>query len=95
MGKTASGAVWLNKDLFSANDFYQFFRNTHDADVINYLKMFTEIPLAEINKLSKLQGNEINEAKKILAFTITELCHGLPAAQQAEKLAINIFEKKN
>ncbi|UQY80406.1 Tyrosine--tRNA ligase 1 [Candidatus Hepatincola sp. Av] len=94
MGKTATGAVWLNKDLFSVNDFYQFFRNTHDDDVIQYLKMFTEIPLTEIKKLSKLQGNEINEAKKILAFKLTELCHGLEAAKQAEKLAINVFEKK-
>ncbi len=93
MGKTASGAVWLTPSMFSVWDFYQYFRNVDDLDVIKYLKIFTEIPMAEIGKLATLQGKELNEAKKLLAFEITKLCHGELEAKSAEELAINTFEK--
>ncbi|MCL2566609.1 MAG: tyrosine--tRNA ligase [Alphaproteobacteria bacterium] len=93
MGKTAGGAVWLDNDLFSSWDFYQYFRNTDDADVIKFLKLFTEIDMAEIAKLEKLQGQEINEAKKILAFEITKLVHGEESAIANQTTAVNTFEK--
>lgn len=93
MGKSLSGAVWLDGSMFSPWDFYQYFRNTDDLDVIKYLKLFTEIPMSEIEVLSKLQGKEINEAKKILAFEITKLCHGLEEAEKCQNIAINTFEK--
>ena len=95
MGKSVNGAVWLDGSMFSPWDFYQYFRNTDDLDVIKYLKLFTELPLGEIETLSKLQGKDINEAKKILAFEITKLCHGLAEAEKCQNTAINTFEKGN
>ncbi|MGO1118039.1 tyrosine--tRNA ligase [Rhodovibrionaceae bacterium A322] len=93
MGKSANGAVWLNEERLSAYDYYQFWRNTEDADVGRFLKLFTELPLDEIAKLEALQGQEINEAKKVLAFETTRLCRGLAAAEQAEATARKTFEE--
>lgn len=93
MGKTASGAVWLNGDLFSPYDFWQYFRNTEDADVGRFLKIFTRLPLDEIAKLEALDGAEINEAKKILATESTAIVHGRDAAQQAAETARLAFEE--
>jgi tyrosyl-tRNA synthetase len=93
MGKTASGAVWLSKDMLSAYDYWQFWRNTDDADVGRFLRLFTEIPVSEIEKLEKLQGADINEAKKILANEATKLCHGDRAAKQAAETAKKTFEE--
>jgi tyrosyl-tRNA synthetase len=92
MGKSASGAVWLNGDLFSPYDFWQYFRNTEDADVVKFLKIFTRLPLSEIEKLGALGGNEINEAKKVLATEVTAIVHGRDAAIQAAATASNTFE---
>jgi tyrosyl-tRNA synthetase len=93
MGKTAKGAVWLNADLFSPYDFWQYFRNAEDADVTRFLKIFTRLPLHEIAKLSKLGGNEINEAKKILATEATAIVHGREAANTAAETARKTFEE--
>ena len=92
MGKSASGAVWLNGDLFSPYDFWQYFRNTEDADVGKFLKIFTRLPLDEIARLAALGGNEINEAKKVLATEVTAIVHGRAAAEQAATTAANTFE---
>jgi len=92
MGKSASGAVWLNGDLFSPYDFWQYFRNTEDADVEKWLKIFTRLPLDEIARLAALGGNEINEAKKILATEVTAIVHGREAAEQAAATAAATFE---
>jgi tyrosyl-tRNA synthetase len=92
MGKSASGAVWLNEDLFSPYDFWQYFRNTEDADVEKWLKVFTRLPLDEIAKLGALGGSELNEAKKILATEVTAIVHGREAAEQAAKTAAATFE---
>jgi tyrosyl-tRNA synthetase len=92
MGKTASGAVWLNGDLFSPYDFWQYFRNTEDADVGRFLKIFTRLPLTEIVRLAALGGSEINEAKKVLATEITAIVHGREAAEQALSTAQSTFE---
>ena len=92
MGKTAKGAVWLNGDLFSPYDFWQYFRNSEDADVERFLKIFTRLPLDEIAKLSKLGGNEINEAKKILATEAAAIVHGREAADAAAETARKTFE---
>jgi tyrosyl-tRNA synthetase len=92
MGKSASGAVWLNGDLFSPYDFWQYFRNTEDADVGKFLKIFTRLPLDEIARLAALGGNEINEAKKVLATEVTAIVHGREAAEQAAATAANTFE---
>ncbi|MFZ1773705.1 MAG: tyrosine--tRNA ligase [Rhizobiaceae bacterium] len=92
MGKTAKGAVWLNGDLFSPYDFWQYFRNTEDADVEKFLKIFTRLPLAEIAKLVALGGNEINEAKKVLATEATAIVHGRNAANEAAETARQAFE---
>ena len=92
MGKTASGAVWLNADRLSPWDFWQFWRNTEDADVGRFLRLFTELPLDEIARLEALEGAGINEAKKILATEATRLCHGAEAAAQAEETARRTFE---
>ena len=91
MGKTASGAVWLNSEKLSAYDFWQFWRNVEDADVGRFLKLFTDLPLDEIAKLEKLQGAELNEAKKILAKEVTTLCHGAAAAAAAQATATRVF----
>ena len=93
MGKSASGAIWLNSDRLSPYEFWQFWRNTEDGDVGRFLKLFTEIPLDEITKLEMLKGSELNEAKKILASEITKLCHGLNASESAASTAQKIFEE--
>ena len=91
IGKSAGNAVWVNEDKTSSYDYYQYFRNTPDDLVDKFLKIFTEIPLNEIEKLSKLQGAELNEAKKILAFAATEIAHGKIAAMQAQESADALF----
>ena len=93
MGKTASGAVWLNSDKLPVYDYYQYWRNTEDADVPRFLKLFTDLPLAEIGKLAELRGSEINEAKKILAFEATKLAHGEAEAAAAAETARRTFEE--
>jgi len=93
MGKTAAGAVWLNADRVSPYDYYQFWRNTDDADVGRFLKLFTTLPLDEIARLEKLTGNEINDAKKVLALETTRLLHGEAAAQDAAETARKTFEQ--
>jgi len=93
MGKSASGAIWLNSDRLSPYEFWQFWRNTEDGDVGRFLRLFTEIPLVEITKLEMLKGSELNEAKKILASEITKLCHGLNASESAASTAQKIFEE--
>ncbi len=93
MGKTASGAVWLNADMKSPYDYWQFWRNTEDADVGRFLKLFTTLPLEEISRLEKLGGSEINEAKKILANEATALLHGAAAAAEAAETARKTFEE--
>jgi len=93
MGKTAKGAVWLNGDVFSPYDFWQYFRNTEDADVGRFLKVFTRLPLDEIARLEKLGGAEINEAKKILATEATAVVHGREAAIEAAETARRTFEE--
>ncbi|MFL2771603.1 MAG: tyrosine--tRNA ligase [Rhodospirillaceae bacterium] len=92
MGKTADGAIWLSPERFSAYDYFQYWRNTEDADIGRFLRLFTEIPLDEIARLEVLQAEEINEAKKILAFNATELLHGKDAANNAMKTAQTTFE---
>jgi tyrosyl-tRNA synthetase len=93
MGKTAQGAVWLNPDMLSPYDYWQYWRNTEDADVERFLKLFTEVPLAEIKKLAALQGVELNEAKKVLATEATALLHGRDAADRAAETARATFEQ--
>lgn len=91
MGKTASGAVWLNAERLSPYDYWQFWRNTEDADVGRFLRMFTELPLAEIERLEALEGAEINAAKTVLATEATRLCHGAQAAQESAATAARAF----
>ncbi len=93
MGKTADGAVWLNKDMLSPYDYWQYWRNTEDADVGRFLKLFTTLPLDEIARLEKLEGAEINEAKKTLAFEATKMLHGEAAANEAAETAKSTFEQ--
>ena len=93
MGKTASGAVWLNADMLSPYGYWQFWRNTEDADVGRFLKLFTTLPLAEIAKLEALGGSEINIAKKTLADKATALLHGQQAAEEASETARKTFEE--
>ena len=93
MGKTAAGAVWLNANLVSPYDYWQYWRNTEDADVARFLKLFTVLPINEIERLSALKGAEINEAKKILASEATTLVHGREAAQLAAETARTTFEE--
>jgi tyrosyl-tRNA synthetase len=92
MGKTAQGAVWLNEDMLSVYDYWQFWRNTEDADIGRFLRLFTELPLDEIARLEALEGAELNHAKKVLATQATAMCHGLDAAQKAEATALETFE---
>ncbi|HZU91231.1 MAG TPA: tyrosine--tRNA ligase [Stellaceae bacterium] len=92
MGKTAAGAVWLNAERLSPYEYWQFWRNTEDADVGRFLRLFTELPLAEIARLERLADSEINEAKKILASEATALCHGREAAAAAAETAREVFE---
>jgi tyrosyl-tRNA synthetase len=93
MGKTAAGAVWLNGDLVSPYDYWQYWRNTEDGDVARFLKLFTVLPLAEIAKLAALQGAEMNEAKKVLATEATALVHGRAAAEEAADTSRRTFEE--
>jgi tyrosyl-tRNA synthetase len=93
MGKTAQGAVWLNADAFSPYDFWQYWRNVEDGDVVRFLKLFTTLPLEEIERLAALQGAEINEAKKALADAATTLLHGADAARVAAETARQTFEE--
>ena len=92
MGKTAGGAVWLNADMASPYVFWQYWRNTEDEDVVRFLKLFTDLPLIEIERLAALQGSEINEAKKVLATEATAIVHGRAAAEEAEATARKTFE---
>jgi tyrosyl-tRNA synthetase len=93
MGKTAAGAVWLNADMLPVYDYWQFWRNTEDGDVERFLKLFTLLPLEEISRLAALQGQEINEAKKVLATEATALMHGRELAEQAAETARRTFEE--
>ncbi|MGZ2456338.1 tyrosyl-tRNA synthetase [Rhizobium anhuiense] len=93
MGKSATGAVWLNADMLSAYDFWQYWRNTEDADVSRFLKLYTTLPMDEIARLSALGGSEINEVKKILATEVTAILHGREAAEQATETARKTFEE--
>ncbi len=93
MGKTASGAVWLNADMKSPYEYWQFWRNTDDADVERFLKLFTTLPLDEVKRLAALRGAEINEAKKALADAATALLHGADAAAMAAETARQTFEE--
>ncbi len=93
MGKTENGAVWLNKDMLSPYDYYQFWRNVDDSMVETMLKKFTMLPMNEIAKLSALEGQDINEAKKVLAFEATKLCHGEQAATESAETARQTFEQ--
>ncbi|MBY0533186.1 MAG: tyrosine--tRNA ligase [Xanthobacteraceae bacterium] len=93
MGKTAAGAVWLDPNLVSPYDYWQFWRNTEDGDVGRFLKLFTELPLEEIAKLTALKGSEINEAKKVLATEATAMVHGREEALKAEATARTTFEE--
>jgi tyrosyl-tRNA synthetase len=93
MGKTVGGAVWLNADMRSPYDYWQFWRNTEDADVGRFLKLFTDLPLDEIARLEALEGAEINEAKKVLANAATTLLHGAEAAATAAEAARAAFEQ--
>ena len=93
MGKSASGAIWLNEDKLSSYEFWQFWRNTLDADVGKFLRLFTELPLEECDRLAAMEGSDINEAKIVLANEVTALCHGAEAAKAAEATAREVFEK--
>lgn len=93
MGKTMGGAVWLNADMRSPYDYWQFWRNTEDADVGRFMRLFTDLPLDEIARLEALEGAQINEAKKVLANAATTLLHGEEAAKTAEAAAVAAFEQ--
>ncbi|MCK5284272.1 MAG: tyrosine--tRNA ligase [Alphaproteobacteria bacterium] len=93
MGKTESGAIWLNKDMLSSYDYFQYWRNVDDEMVGTLLRRFTTLPINEISRLETLQGAEINEAKKILAFETTKLCHGEISAKDAQTTAAKTFEQ--
>ncbi|MDB4045331.1 tyrosine--tRNA ligase [Amylibacter sp.] len=91
MGKSANGAIWLNSEKLSPYEFWQFWRNTLDADVGKFLKLFTELPVSECDRLGSLEGQNINEAKIILANEVTKMCHGEEAALSSEKTAHKVF----
>ncbi len=93
MGKTAAGAVWLNADMVGAYDYWQYWRNTEDGDVVRFLKLFTTLPLDEIARLGALRNQEINEAKKVLATEATAMLHGRAAAEEAAETARRTFEE--
>jgi tyrosyl-tRNA synthetase len=93
MGKSVNGAIWLNPEMLSAYDFWQYWRNTEDADVSRFLKLYTTLPMSEIGRLSQLGGAEINEVKKILATEITAMLHGRVAAEEAAETARKTFEE--
>jgi len=93
MGKSLNGAIWLNEEMLSPYEFWQFWRNTTDADTGRFLKLYTELPVEECDRLGALEGSEINAAKIILANEVTTLCHGAEAAAAAEQTAREVFEK--
>ena len=93
MGKSEKGAIWLNKDLLSDHEFWQFWRNTEDDDVIKFLKLFTDVDLNKISNLSKLQGSDINNAKILLANEVTKICRGEDASLKSAQIAKDTFEK--
>ncbi|MBB4228552.1 tyrosine--tRNA ligase [Rhizobium mongolense] len=93
MGKSATGAVWLNADMFSVYDFWQYWRNTEDADIPRFLKLYTTLPMDEIARLSALGGSEINQVKKILATEVTAILHGRTVAEEAAETARKTFEE--
>src|SRR3569833_3177733 len=93
MGKTAAGAVWLNQDMLSVYDYWQFWRNTEDGDVGRFLRLFTDMKLDEIVRLESLQGAELNEAKKVLATEATAVLHGREAAEQVSETARRTLEE--
>jgi tyrosyl-tRNA synthetase len=93
MGKTAAGAIWLNADMLSPYNYWQYWRNSEDADVGRFLKLYTELPLAEVARLAALGGSEINEAKKLLATEATAMLHGRTAAAAAAETARQTFEE--
>ena len=93
MGKSEKGAIWLNKDLLSDHEFWQFWRNTEDDDVIKFLKLFTDLDLDKISNLNKLQGSDINKAKILLANEVTKICRGEDASLKSEQIAKDTFEK--
>ncbi len=93
MGKSATGAIWLNAEMLSAYDFWQYWRNTEDADVGRFLKLYTTLPMAEINRLAALGGADLNEVKKILATEVTTILHGRDAALEAAETARKVFEE--
>lgn len=95
MGKTANGAIWLDEKMLSPYDYFQYFRNVSDADVIRFLKLFTDLEQEEISELEKLEGQEINKAKEILAFETTKICHGEKNAENSLKKAQEVFINKN
>ena len=95
MGKTVKGALWLDPEKTTPYEFYQYWRNIGDTEVSQVLRMLTYLPMEEVNRLSSLEGEKINEAKKIAAFEITKLIHGEEAAQEAKKAAEEIFENRN
>ena len=92
MGKTAEGAIWLDNKLLPAYDFWQYWRNTEDEDIGKFLRLFTELPIKEIESLEKLKGVNANEAKKVLANEVTKLCHGQDATARSAKTAMETFE---
>jgi tyrosyl-tRNA synthetase len=92
MGKTATGAVWLDPTKRTPFEYWQFWRNTEDADVGRFLRLFTELPLDEVARLERLEGAELNEAKKVLAYEATRMCHGVEAAEAAAQAARAVFE---
>ena len=93
MGKSQGGAIWLNAEMLSPYEFWQFWRNTTDADVGRFLKLYTELPVEECERLGALEGSDINDAKIVLANEVTTLCHGAEAAKAAEATAREVFEK--
>ena len=93
MGKSQDGAIWLNAEMLSPYEFWQFWRNTSDADVGRFLKLYTELPVAECERMGALEGSEINEAKVTLAGEVTALAHGRAAAEAAERTAREVFER--
>ena len=95
MGKTADGAIWLSKDKYSVQNFWQYWRNTADEDVIRFLYLFTEININEIKNFEKLDGSDLNKVKIILANEVTKICHGENEAKDAEREANKILVKKS
>ena len=94
MGKTEKGAIWLDSNKLSAFEYYQFWRNTEDADVIRFLKLFTDLSIDEINEFSKLEGRELNKAKITLAYECTKILHGQEASDKAKKTAMETYEAR-